>query len=372
MKKVLIVITTDFVSYGGLTTVMMNYYRAMDKNELRIDFASTNSPSPELLGELAENGSRYFDLGSRKKRPLSYRKALKDLLRREGYDVIHVNGNSATMALELDLARRLGVPRRIAHTHTTRSSYPLVNRLLQPRLKRACTTAIAVSHKAGDWLFGGNYLVLNNAIDPDRYGYDPDLRDRFREDHGLTGRFVLGNVGKLNPAKNHAFLLEVFAAYRAMDPTAALVIAGGGQQESALRSRAQELGLGSDVTFLGMSRDVRTVLQGFDLFVFPSIFEGLGLALIEAQASGLPCLASDPVPRETAVTDQVSYLSLAESPEVWARKILELKEKMPMDARAARCRQAAVSIRDRGYDISVEAEKLQEIYLNGRPEGGAQ
>lgn len=309
-RKVLIVITTDFVPYGGLTTVMMNYYRVMNKENLQIDFASTNDPCDELKQELAQNGSKYFDLGSRKYSPMHYMKKLATVLKMEKYDVIHVNGNSSTMAMELVTAKLVGVPSRIAHVHTTRSKYPYANVVLHPIFATSYTTALAVSKQAGDWLYGKNYTLLNNAINTAKYKFNVDVREKMRKKYELTGKFVIGTVGKLNPPKNHIHLLQTFAEYSKKDETAMLVIAGGGELEQHLKAKAAELGVASKVIFLGMYSDIAGILQAFDAFVFPSLFEGLGLAIIEAQAAGLPCVASTAVPQETNVTPYISYLDL--------------------------------------------------------------
>jgi glycosyltransferase involved in cell wall biosynthesis len=216
---------------------MMNYYRVMNKENLQIDFASTNDPCDELKQELAQNGSKYFDLGSRKYSPMHYMKKLATVLKMEKYDVIHVNGNSSTMAMELVTAKLVGVPSRIAHVHTTRSKYPYANVVLHPIFATSYTTALAVSKQAGDWLYGKNYTLLNNAINTAKYKFNVDVREKMRKKYELTGKFVIGTVGKLNPPKNHIHLLQTFAEYSKKDETAMLVIAGGGELEQHLKQQ---------------------------------------------------------------------------------------------------------------------------------------
>lgn len=361
-RKVLIVITTDFVPYGGLTTVMMNYYRAMNKENLQIDFASTNDPCDELKRELAQNDSKYFDLGSRKHSPMYYIKKLAAVLKKEKYDVVHVNGNSSTMAMELVTAKLVGVPSRISHVHTTQSKYPYANVVLHPIFAASYTKALAVSKQAGDWLYGKNYTLLNNAINTAKYKFNVDVREKIRKKYELTGKFVIGTVGKLNPPKNHIHLLQTFAEYSKKDETAMLVIAGGGELEQYLKAKAAELGVASKVIFLGMYSNIAGILQAFDTFVFPSLFEGLGLAIIEAQAAGLPCIASTAVPQETNVTPYISYLDLDSDTAVWVDKIAETKVQMLNTDRLSISEKARECIREHGYEISCEAEKLENIY----------
>lgn len=358
MKKILIVITTGFASYGGLTTVMMNYIRNMDRSGLQVDFASTNEVDEASLAELHALGVRYFNLGDRKKKLLSYMMNLYKLVRRGKYDVLHVNGNSATMVFDLLPGYVCGVPVRIAHGHTTRSGYPLAHKLLSPLFKKMYTHGIVTSKAAGEWLYGQGYTVLNNAIDVSHYTFSQETRNRVRKELGLEEKYVIGNVGKLNPPKNHAFLLDIFSQIRSQRSDAVLVIVGGGETEEELRKKCADLGIEDCVIFLGMLDDTRDALQAFDVFVFTSKFEGLGMALIEAQAAGLECVCSDVVPMETKVSDFIRYMSLEESAEKWAEATLAIGAY----DRAAHAVAAAQTIRQHGYDIRYEAEKLEEIY----------
>ena len=358
MKKVLIVITTGFAACGGLTTVMMNYFRNMDRSGLQIDFASINEVDEESLAELHAAGSRYFNLGDRKKDLPGYMRNLHKLLRREKYDVLHVNGNSATMAFDLLPGCACRVPVRIAHGHTTKSSYPKAHKVLWPLFKRSYTHGIVTSTAAGDWLFVRDYTVMNNAIDIGHYGFSQEARDRVRKEYGLEDKFVVGNVGKLNPPKNHTFLLDIFKEILSRRDNAVLMIAGGGETEGALRQKCKDLGIEDSVIFLGMLDDTSDVLQAFDVFVFTSKFEGLGMVLIEAQAAGLECLSSDVVPFETRVSDHIRYMSLDESAEAWAQATLAIP---PYD-RVTHGATAAESIKTHGYDIRYEAGKLEAIY----------
>lgn len=360
-RKVLIVITTDFVPYGGLTTVMMNYYRVMNKKNLQIDFASTNEPCEKLKRELTQNSSKYFNLGSRKHSPIRYLKNLSNILKTEKYDVIHVNGNSSTMALELVTAKLVGVPSRIAHVHTTRSKYPYANVVLHPIFSESYTMALAVSKQAGDWLYGKEYTILNNAIDTNKYKYNSKIRKEVREKYNLTGKFIIGNVGKLNGPKNHIHLLYTLVEYIKLDATGMLVIAGGGTLEEELKKEAEKLNIADKVLFLGMQSNIEKIIQSFDIFAFPSLFEGLGMAVIEAQASGLSCIASTAVPKETELTPYIEYLDLNLGYDAWAKTIYEMKlnstDRKIMSNVARKC------IYEHGYEISCEAEKLKKLYM---------
>ena len=358
MKKVLIVITTGFVSNGGLTTVMMNYFRNIDRTDLQIDFASMNEPDEKLATEIHKAGARYFNLGDRKANTLKYMVNLMRLLHAEKYNIIHVNGNSATMIFELLPAMLCGVKTRIAHGHTTKSNYPKAHKVLYPFFKRTYNKAIAVSKDTGEWLFNKGYIVLNNAIDVEHYRYNESIRKNVRKELGIDDKLVIGNVGKLNAPKNHAFLIDVFYEICRSRKDAVLVIAGGGALEEELKQKCKDLQIEDKVLFLGMLDDVSKAIQAYDVFVFTSKFEGLGMALIEAQASGLTCVSSDVVPEETAVTDYIHYVSLDKTAKEWAEEVLAVCDY----DRVEHAQQAAESIRKNGYDIRYETERLLEIY----------
>lgn len=360
-SRVLIVITTDFVGCGGLTTVVMNYLRNMSLDGLTIDIASTNKPLSEDIAykDIINMGCHYYCLGSKKRNPILYVQTLKKLLIRNQYDIIHVHGNSSTMALELSIAKRCGVKKRISHGHTTRSNYPLVNFLLKPLFRRSYTDAIAVSNDCGKWLYGDQYVVYNNAIDLDKFAYNIQARKEIREELNIPEKcFVIGTVGKLNANKNHMFLIDVFSKYLIMNKKACLVIVGGGAEEQKLKMKCNKLGIGDHVMFLGMRNDISNILSAFDAFVFTSKFEGLGMVLVEAQANGLPCISSDCVPKETNVTNYIRYLSLNDDPLVWCQAIV--------DAECWNRREVAIHANEKitksGFNIKREAYKLKEIY----------
>ncbi len=356
--KVLCVITTALVPYGGLATVVMNYYRAMDRTGLQIDIASTNETPECLVEELCRNGSNYYRLGNRKK-IFSYLGNLWKVLK-NNYDVVHVNGNSATMLLELLPARIKNVPVRIAHVHTTRTEHPMIHKLIYPLFRKAYNKAFAVSDEAGKWLFGENYSVLNNAIDVKKYVFSQSQRDNVRKKLNIAvDTLVIGNVGKLNDGKNHQYLLHVFCEIKKTIHDSVLVIVGGGELEKELKEKANELGISDSVILTGMVDDASGYIQAFDFFAFPSKYEGLGLALVEAQASGLRCIMSDRVPKEAIVTDQVKVMSLDGGYDGWASYIVENFNYH----RSENSELAVESIKAHCYDITTEAEKLRKIYL---------
>lgn len=359
MRKILIIITTKFVEYGGLTTVMLNYYRAMNKDGLQIDFASTNDDvDSKLLKELRQSGSRYYCLGDRKKNIFRYVSRLSNLIKQERYDVVHVNGNSATMVVELSVAKKRNVKIRIAHGHSIKSNYAIMHNILKKYFRKTYNIAIATSTDAGRWLYGDNYVVLNNAIDTSHYRYNSKIREETRKELEIDDYYVIGNVGKLNASKNHFFLLDIFKQIVEFNDNVRLLLVGGGELEHELKTRVEELEISDSVIFLGMQNDTAKYLQAMDVFVFPSKFEGLGMAVIEAQAAGLVCFASDVLPYETNVSKNIFYLSLNDDASIWAKSIVQRRSYNRKQL--SEC--AIKSIKENGYDVYSEAKKLEKIY----------
>lgn len=354
--KILIVICTGFVPWGGLTTVAMNYYRAMDKQGMIIDFASNNQATEVLLDELNKNGSRYIQLPKREN-CLKYIQKLYKVLK-DGYDIIHIHGNSATMSLELFPALLCGTPKRIVHCHTTKPTAKYLSYFLCPIFKKMYTYAIAVSYEAGEWLYGkDNFCILNNAINIRKYFFNFAKRKQVRNNIGINEEtFVVGHVGKINIQKNHKFIIEIFEEIVKRKENSLLLLVGDGPLRKATEEKVEEKGLQEKVIFVGMSEEPELWLNAMDCFLFPSKFEGFGLALAEAQANGLTCFAADSVPKCVDVAQAIHFISLNTKPAEWAEKIINEKHSR-MDI------EHIVEMFDRaGLNIESEANKLKKLY----------
>lgn len=358
MKRILALFTTAFVPTGGLTSVMMNYYRSMDKTNLSIDFASTNVIAPELLKEISNNGSCYFKLPQRKN-IFAYWFTLIKLCK--GYDVFHVHANSATALIELSAAKAAGVKIRIHHNHNSSTQHPILNALMQPFLKNAYTEAVACSKLAGDWLFGKeNFKILHNAIDLSKFSFDMNMRNRKRKEFGLSeDKYIIGHVGKFNEAKNQHFLIQVFAHYRVNHPKAKLLLVGDGTWRSKIEKWVLESGCEKDIILAGLRTDIPDLLQMMDIFVFPSIYEGMPLSVLEAQTSGLPCLVSTNVTNDVKVGLDVRMKALADGFESWAEELDLYDHSM---SREDRCHENYQLITAAGYNIKREANELLKLY----------
>jgi glycosyltransferase involved in cell wall biosynthesis len=357
MRKVLIIITTAFVHYGGLTTVMMNYYRAMDKHGLQIDFAADNQISDELLRELQENNSSYIQLPNRKK-VFQYVRQLSKVLHE--YDVVHVNGNSATMLLETLPAVWCKKKKVIVHSHNSCCTHKIFHFLCKSVFSHTYTDALACSDVAGEWIFGrGNYEVLNNAIDLEKFAYNSSLRMTVRKELGISDeQYVIGQIAKMSEQKNHELSIELFYRVYQTNHNATLMLVGDGNLRGKIQQMVKEKGLDNAVIFTGMRKDNYRLLQAMDVFILPSKWEGLPLAVLEAQANGLRCIVSDKVSKQVAVLDNLEFCPIEQAEQLWANAVGKMV--------SSRVGQEEINLRfrEKGFEIKTEANKLRELYMN--------
>ncbi len=346
---------------AGIETMLMNYYRHMDKDIIQFEFLA-NKPKPGDYDEevRALGGKVYVSPGLN---PLHYPEYLRFvggiLQKDDRFKIVHAH-NEAMGLYALNTAKKAGIPVRIAHAHNTRIirdyKYPL-KLFCKQFLPYSATDLWSCGRDAGIYFFGRKNWekkghILRNAISLDKFAFNPELRAKLRAEKGFGEKTVIGHVGRFNIQKNHTRLLDIFAEYVEINPNAVLALIGEGELESDMRAKASSLGIAEKVHFAGLQSNVNEWYQAFDLFVLPSLFEGLPVVGIEAQAAGLPCLFSDKVTDEVLLSDRAERLLLNDSDERWAKKLDAL-------VRAPHDRAAGVSIvRDAGYDIVTEAARL--------------
>lgn len=349
---------------GGVESVVMNYYRSIDRSKVQFDFLVDSDSSLVPRDEIEALGGRVIEIPPYQ-RVAEYQMRLCDLFEREGWPIVHSHINALSV-FPLRAAKRAGVPVRIAHSHSTSGkgehAKNAFKALLRTQANRYPTHRIACSKLAGDWLFGkgADYTVMRNAVDLSVFGPDAVDRDRERELLGVTdGQLLVGHIGRFMEQKNHAFLLEVFNELLKLRPNSVLALAGDGPLLERTRDRVHELGLDKSVLFLGMRTDVPSLYRAFDVFCLPSLYEGLPMVGIECQAAQTPILTSDTVTAEAAATSLMEFESLESDPGVWARRLLRMVGKHP-----SRC--DLESIRD--YDIASAASKLLSFYRSAMGE----
>lgn len=349
---------------GGIEAVVMNYYRHIDHDQVQFDFYFAEDSTFPQREELERLGAGIYPVPAYS-RPLAYHRALYAAFKERGYRVVHAH--LSTMSLfALFPAWRAGVPVRICHNHSTahwgEGKKTLLKYLLRPLNKLFATEWFACGEKAGRWMYGdrafekGKVYVMPNAIDTEKFAFDPAARARLRQELGIPPEaLVVGHVGRFTYAKNHEFLLQVFALLKQRRPGCKLLLVGEGELEQQVKNKAAELGLQSDVIFTGARRDVAKLYSTMDVFCLPSFYEGLPVVALEAQANGLRCVLSDRVPAETDMTGENIFLDLHDQLQKWAKELLA---------------QQNMSHRDKGeqgqealFDIFQNAEKLMKYYF---------
>ena len=347
-----------YMGRGGLETMLMNYYRSIDRSKVQFDFLTHRDFEADYDAEILAMGGKIYHLPPLNPFSKGYLSALDRFFgEHPEYRIVHSHLDCMS-GIPLKAAQKHGVPVRIAHAHSSRQTldakYPL-KLLFKRTIARQATHLFACAEAAGRWMFGTDrFRVLNNAIDTRRYTFDPDVRASARAELGIgPDAFVVGHVGRFMVPKNHSFLISIFSQLSA-DST--LLLVGEGELQEAAEKQAEELGIRDRVIFAGLRTDVERMLQAMDVFVFPSLYEGLPLSIIEAQAAGLPCLISDKVPIECKKTDLVSQIPLDAGASVWAEAVLSAAKTSRTDT--------LPQLRGAGFDIQANADWLAEFYLN--------
>lgn len=356
--RILHVVT--YMGRGGLETMIMNYYRHIDRTKVQFDFLVHRDFHADYDDEIELLGGRIYRISRLIPWSGRYHNALNGFfLSHPEYKIVHVHQDCLSSVI-LKAAKKHGVPVRIAHCHSSsqdKNLKYLLKLFYMRQIPRYATKLFACSEQAGDWMFrGAPYHIVNNAVDAKKHMFSPQKRDQMRSQLGIQpDTLVIGHVGRFNPVKNHAFLLDIFAQLKKTYNDAVLLLVGDGDLRSEMKQKATGLGIKDSVIFTGVRSDVHELMQAMDVFAFPSLYEGLPMTLVEAQAAGLPCFISDGVPEECAKTDLVKRIPLSAGAGGWAEVILKSKDISRQNTRE--------QIVQAGYDIEANAQWLQNFYL---------
>ena len=355
---------------GGIENFVLCAVESMDRTGLKTDFLSAYSCADRAYADRVDRtGGTMYTLAFRHGmgKPAMLARMVR-FLKTHPYDVIHVHsGWIMELAAWAAAARIAGTGRVILHSHGAGADESPAARFLKTTLCRTLVLRLsdercACSVVSAECVFGRAALnrvrIIRNGIPADRFRFDPAAREALRSRYFIPeSGFVIGYVANFYPVKNHAFLLEVFAKVLEKEPGARLLLIGDGDEKERILSKAERLELADRVIFTGTTDRVQDYLQMMDVFVFPSRSEGLGIAAVEAQAAGLPVIASEGVPREAAVTEDVVFLPLPDGADTWADTVLRMKGR----ARTDRTEQ----VRTHGYDIRGSAEEFRKLYFSG-------
>ncbi|MDO4333571.1 MAG: glycosyltransferase family 1 protein [Eubacteriales bacterium] len=356
MERILQIVT--YMGRGGLETMLMNYYRHIDREKMQFDFLVHRLERADYDDEIEALGGKIYRLPYLNPFSFSYLKELNNFFEEhKEYRIVHSHLDCMS-SVPLKAAKMHGIPVRIAHSHNSnqdRNLKYIMKLVYKSKIPAVATTLFACSEDAGGWMFGNHpYRILANAIDAKAYSLNQQRRRRLRAQFGLQDNLTVGHVGRFRAQKNHTFLIDIFYEIKNRIPDARLLLVGDGDEETAVRKKVEKSGLQNSVLFLGARNDVAELMQIMDVFVLPSLYEGLPVTVIEAQASGLPCLISDKVPIECKKTDLVQQVPLSADVKIWADAVTASVQ--------AERRDTYEEIKESGFDISENAKWLQEFY----------
>lgn len=366
MKSIKVLQVLDKISYNsGVSAVVMNYYKYLPQEHLKSDFLLYEQTESDLESEILAKGSNIYVTGQPSGRNMRIycRNVERFFAGHAGeYDVVHVHIPNAAFVI-LNSAKKYGVPVRIIHSHNARGADGIVKKARNFVLNKwgicYANRYMACSNAAGEYLFGkklcekGQVTILNNAILLEKYRYNPQKRKEIRNALGVGDEVLLGHVGRFAKQKNHEGLLTILSQLCERGWKGKLLLIGDGELRDATMQRAERLGIKERIIFAGVVDNVNEYMSAMDIFLLPSLYEGLPVVCVEAQAAGLPCLVSTNVTREIGLTDRVKFIE--------NEKITQWCDEIERLARALPNRTKEIQMGD--YDIREQARRLEEIYL---------
>lgn len=353
---------------GGMETFIMNLYRNIDRERIGFDFAVHGDKAGDFEEEILDLGGKFFYFPHMRKNPIAYRKAWHSFWKKNGsdYAAFHMHTNSLANVIALEEAAKAGVPIRIIHSHSSMANKgklqwlnDFLHRHNQKRIPELATDLFACSDKAAEWLFGENavdgikVVQINNGVDVEKFKFNKENRRIIREKFGFDDTHkVIGHIGAFIPVKNHRFLVDVVEKAYMMDNTVRCLLVGNGVLFEEVKAYAEQKSLSDVIVFAGVCDNVNELLSAMDVFVMPSLYEGLPVSLVEVQANGLPAVVSDTITTDVKMQKNLHYLSITLSPEIWAK---EIEKTIANDVHS----DDYSSVRENGFDI-IDTVKLYE------------
>jgi glycosyltransferase involved in cell wall biosynthesis len=375
MKPIRVLNLFTIMNRGGAETMVMNLYRQIDRAKVQFDFMVYHQERGSYDDEIESLGGKIYRFPMlRPHTLLKYKRCLRAFFKEHTeYKIVHGHMGEIGYYVYKEASKQ-GVPVIIVHSHGANPTIAgiepyirfkrVVRGIFTKMMWKYVTDGFACGYTAREELFGkGNIsaIIINNAIDAKKYSYDSGIARQMKVKLGIENKYVIGNVGRLNFEKNHVFMIDIFKCIHDKNPNSVLLLVGDGVLRSKIEQKSKALQLEDSIIFAGVRPDIPELMQAMDVFLFPSLFEGLPLAVIEAQAAGLPCVLSDTVPKETNITDLCEFISLTETPAVWAERILRYQKNFNRGNKEEEIKKA-------GYDVKVTAGWLQQYYLNKHAE----
>ena len=347
------------MNIGGAETFIMNVYRNIDREKVQFDFLVNGEgvfdEEIKKLGGKIHVMKYITEIGQ-----IKYKKNLKNFFNEHNYNIVHSHIDQVS-GIILEAANECNIKCRIAHSHSTKNANNIIGKIykkyLQTKINRNANLLLACGEEAAKWLYkdkSKETIIINNGIDLEKFYFSNEKRIKIRKEWNISDDFiVLGHVGRFAKVKNHEFLIKVYYEYLKDNPKSILVLVGTGDLKQKIKKMVENYEIEEHVKFLGNRQDVSDIYCGMDCFVFPSLYEGISISMIEAQVSGLNIFASDTIDKNTDISGNIKWLSIKETPKTWSKEVLE----MPLERNVK-------NIRVQDYNIKNVANKLQNLYLN--------
>lgn len=368
MKKVKVLEIGLSYKKGGIENFLLNIGENINTDSIQMDFINTfeNAKNEEFYRKLKKIG-KVYDIPDYRKNPIKFYKSMKKIQKNNSYDILHYHMNSAVYLLPLIVGRLCGIKVIISHSHNSSSDKGLLKNIIHNINKHFiplfANTYFACSDLAGQWFFNNknrsnNYYIINNAIDFEKYQFNKKTRNNMRAHFKLDDdTIVIGNVGRFKPQKNHEFIIKTFEKYHSQNKKSKLLLIGTGPLVESSKALVKKMNIDDSVLFLGERNDVEKIYQAMDVFVLPSIYEGLPLVGVEAQVSGLKCLFSDTITKEVKISDDSKFISIKRGVDLWVKEINQGVNQRK-------------TVFDDKFDIRKNAIRLENIYRDLKEKNG--
>ncbi len=344
---------------GGAETMIMNYLRLKLSSDMQFDFVIHTTEKKEFHDEIRSMGGRIISCPDYTiKNAFLYIKWWKEFLNKNHYDIVHGNFRKSA-PIYLREAKKRGM-HTILHTHSasTRSRFSSMRWFPAYLIYKNSDYIFACSMNAAKWLFGNRIendkklVIIDNGIDTLKYSYNENVRRQIRSELGVGDDIVICHVGRFAPMKNHKMLIEIFKEVKKISPNSVLLLVGDGELKDQIQKYVNDSGV-LDVKFLGIRRDINRILQGADVFLLPSLFEGLPVSLIEAQVAQLPCVYSSIITEEVIISENVYPISLEADTKKWAETVVRV---------GSNTQRRCVDYSSSRFDVHVSAKSIMDIY----------
>lgn len=344
---------------GGQETFIMNLYRNIDRNKIQFDFIVHSKEKGYYDDEIEKLGGKIYRITPLSKNIFKHILELYKVLKVNNKYILHRHTCSSIIAIDLLVAKLAKIKKRIVHSHATKSStHEVANKIFMFLMNKLATDKLACSNEAGKFLYGekSKFKVIHNSIELEQFEFNEQTREEVRKEHKCKDKYVIGHVGRFDEAKNHKFILELMEQIVKKNSNVELWLIGDGELRKEIEEDAENKKIKQYIKFMGTQKNVNRLLMAMDVFIFPSIYEGLGIALIEAQCTGLNCVVSNQIPNEAIITNNVKKLDIKEEKEIWIKEILrEPKEKRIIDMDEEKIRQ---------YGINNLLKEMKDVYMN--------